>query len=129
MRRLVLGSLLLTLPLCGASALAQTVESSFQEQTFDALQGSKQGSECKVVFRAAELSLCNEVIVPRQASPDYRYRDREHAGRFTDHRFIIGWREQGVTRWKHMTIVFRNTETAQRFNTVFAAWADRMPQE
>lgn len=129
MRALALSSLLLGLPIYGANGLAQTVAPAFQEQSFDALKGSKNGEQCKVVFKADELSLCGEAVVPRKAEPDYRYRDREHAGRFTDHRFIIGWREQGVSGWKYMTIVFRNTGAAQRFNTAFAAWADRLPQE
>jgi len=110
-------------------AFAQNAAPSLGEQAFNALKGSKNGSECRVVFRPEELSLCGEVVVPRKAEPDYRYRDREHAGRFTDHRFIIGWREQGVPGWRHMTIVFRNTEAAQRFNAAFGSWADRLPQE
>lgn len=129
MRGLALSSLLLVLPMYGSSGLAQTAPPASQEQSFNALKGSKDGGQCKVVFKADELSLCGEVAVPRKAEPDYRYRDREHAGRFTDHRFIIGWREQGASGWKYMTIVFRNTEAAQRFNTAFAAWADRLPQE
>jgi hypothetical protein len=66
---------------------------------------------------ANELSHSGEVAIPRMANPDNRYRDREFAGRLTDHRFIIGWREQSTPGWKYMTIVYGNTQVAQRFKS------------
>ena len=110
------------------SALAQGADPAFPVQSFDAFKGNKGGPECKVTFTPKRLSICGEASIAHEAQADYRYRDREHAGRFTAHYFIIGWREQGVSGWKHITIVFRNTAAAERFNAAFAIWADRIPQ-
>jgi len=110
------------------SAFAQRFDPAFPVQSFDALKGNKGGPECKVTFTPKRLSICGEASISHEAQADYRYRDREHAGRFTAHYFIIGWREQGVSGWKHITIVFRNTAAAERFNAAFAVWADRLPQ-
>jgi len=137
MRGLALRSLLLAIPICSASVLAQGTGPAFQEQSFDVLKGSKDGEPCKIIFKAEALALCDGQLVPRNAKVEYRYRDRRQANScnmfgwciFHDHRFIIGWKPVGATERQTATVVFRNLKVAEDFNQVMAKWADVTPEE
>jgi len=137
MRGFSIFTLLLAIPICSASVLAQSTKPGFQEQSFDAIKGSKNGEPCKVIFKAETLSLCDEQVVPRSAKVEYRYRDRTPVNNcnilgwcvLNDHRFVIGWKLEGATERQSLTIVFRNLKVAENFNQVMSKWADVTPEE
>ena len=137
MHGLALRSLLLALPICSASVLAQSTGPAFQEQSFDALKENKDGEPCKLVFEAEALALCDGQVVPRNAKVEYRYRDRTPVNNcnmfgwcvLNDHRFIIGWKPVGATERQSFTIVFRNLKVAENFNQAMSKWADVTPEE
>ena len=137
MRGLALSLLLLALPVCSTSALAQSTNSAFQEQSFDALKGNKNGEPCKIIFKTEALALCDGQVVPRHAKVEYRYRDRTPVNNcnvfgwcvLNDHRFIIGWKPEGATERQSFTIVFRNLKVAENFNQTMSKWAEVTPEE
>jgi hypothetical protein len=138
MRWLLSPAACLSFTVAGPRAFAQALPAWIGEQSFDALKGDKHGNPCRVVFKADALELCDGQLVPRTGNVDYRYRNRTPTNNcnalgffcsYFDHRFIIGWRSESDPARRSLTIVFRNTETAEQFNRVMARWSDRTPEE